>query len=497
MEIRDALSSELVSAIAKPDDRRDCGLAYSPDGHFLACISDNLTIWDIQTGGAAKEIECHASCNSSIVWSLDGKTVGMTEDSTVRLYDVVSGTIRSPGTLQSGDKLRLWAHDRSFRIMTTGLEGRVFTIEVFEVGPGLTKVESFRIEHWEQGAGIESFSPATYRVSILVCGRVRILNVRNAECLLEEGSHFVLHCFSSDGSLFAAALPANSIRIWKHNSGRYTPWKALPFENWISSFGNSPLQFSPTSSSILGLVQGVLQVFHLDGPPIVAPDNDVSLAVLSPCGTYMATAGKLGHTIAITNLLSQTAPQFIDTSMEIRVFFFTGKVLIVLGLKVLTAWRLTDEGLVDGVSGNRRAGDNDSAWAISVSGHLTFVVEDQNVIIFDDQNIAQVYDARTGEVAEPASTSPHSHTHRYSGWAMSVGEHYPHYHCLAKQKVQSGDIWPVSEAISLEGWVKDREGKYRFCIPMEWGSQHPHAGWLSNITTLWLDFSHAAVIIMF
>lgn len=104
MEIRDALSSELVSTITKPGGRRHCGLAYSPDGHSLACISDTLVIWDIQTGGATREIQYSGSGDCSMVWSLDAKIVGVTEGSTVHVCDVASGTMRSPGTLQSTDK---------------------------------------------------------------------------------------------------------------------------------------------------------------------------------------------------------------------------------------------------------------------------------------------------------------------------------------------------------------------------------------------------------
>ena len=38
----------------------------------------------------------------------------------------------------------------------------------------------------------------------------------------------------------------------------------------------------------------------------------------------------------------------------------TGNVLLVVGSEIVVAWLLTKEGIVNGVSGNRRAGRGDS-----------------------------------------------------------------------------------------------------------------------------------------
>lgn len=385
--------------------------------------------------------------------------------------------------------------------MTTGLEGQVFTIDVFEVGSDLTKVRSFHIKPWGQGYKAESFSPTTYRISISTLGRLYIVDLWNSEWLLvAQQTGFKTHCFSSDGNLYAASSES-SVHIWKHNSSRYTPWRVFPIRDWIS-FGRSTLQFSPTSPLILGIFQGRLQVFHLDGPPIIAhPRSTVRLAVLSPCGTYMATARELGRTVTITNLHSQTASQFIDTSAEIRMLLFTGNILIVLGKEVLTAWRLTDEGLVDGIFGDKRAGHGDGIWAVSVFGHPVFTVEDKTVLIEDGQNVVHVYHTGTGEVLEATRTPQDSRVHQYTDWRMGAGGHYPHYHGLVEQGafqgIRSEDVWPVSKLTLLEGWVEDCEGRRRLWIPMEWRLPQPNSGWHSNIATLWLHISGEPVIIMF
>jgi len=223
VEIRDALSSELVSTLAASGAPVDSKLAYSSDGSLLAHLSDTLTIWDIQTGGIAKEVQCEKSYNNSMVWSSDGQTIGIAWDSAVHVYDVASGTMRFVGTLRSSGGLRLWAHDRSFRAMATALDWRASTVQIFEAGSDLTKIETFRFEsrwldHW-----IESFSPKTHQISIRThepssltfpdTDKFLVLDIRSSKCLLEERGNFKFHRFSSDGSLFITGTPG-SLECW-------------------------------------------------------------------------------------------------------------------------------------------------------------------------------------------------------------------------------------------------------------------------------------------
>ena len=495
VEIRDALSSELVSTLAESDVRRSRRLAYSSDGHLLACVSDTLVISDIQTGGTAKKIQHSPSSDGPIVWSLDGRTIGTilehrdtSECYGMHVYDVASCTTWSHSTLQSSEVPRLWTHNNSFRIMATSVSRRddggfrgfsdFVTVKIFEVGFDLIAIESFhlKLSAWDQTIG--TFSPTTYRVSFWRANQVRISDLRDSESLLEEVGRFRYHCFSSDGTLFAASLP-KYIHIWKHTPHCYTPWRKLP-----------------TQGLLLRHFPDFLQVYRLDGPPIVThPDCDAPLAVLSPCGAYIVTAREWGRTAAITNLRSPTAPQFIDTGMELRLLAVTGNILLVHDTKVVTAWRLTEEGLVDGVFGGRRAGRGDSIWTVSISYDPVFMADGQTATIGKCKNGVHVYHTGTGEVIEPAQTPAHR-SHWYDCQDLSFGRHYLHRHRLDRQGVPSEGNWPVSLATLQGGWVRDTEGKHRLWIPIEWRAPLPNSGWFSNITTLRLEFRDPRIVII-
>ena len=374
VEIWDPLTGELLSTL-HPDGStpRLIGThAYSPDGFSLACASDTaIIIWDIQTGGVAKEIpakEIRFSANRPydllLVWSLDGRIIcALTWDLlsgyTVRRFDVVSCTEQSSVKPHSELRPRLWAHDTSLRVMTVGLCAETDqkwdrTIDIFEVGPTLTKIESFdvRLGGNDQDIGgkdgwkIESFSPTTCRISVSDRSqdRLLVLDIRNWRRLLDETYLFGSHCFSPDGGIFAASQ-TNTVHIWKYDGSSCVAWREL------STPGSFPdLQFSPTSASVLGAFRKVLKVWHLDDLSAPPAPHSTQSCTFPRSGAYLVTARNPGDTITITGVLSQTPLQLIRTGTEIYALILTGNVLLAvssevgLGPAVGVAWPLTEGG---------------------------------------------------------------------------------------------------------------------------------------------------------
>ena len=472
MEIRDALTFELLSTLQPTEHTSQLTgtIAYSSDGRSLCVSNTAIIIWNLQTGGVAKEIQCDEIYDAPPVWSSDRKMISTmfstqgNNSCTVREHDVASGTTSLPIKFQSQYKPHLWVHEEAFRIMTTARDGEVHTIDISEVEPSLTKIESSPIQLGERDCWIESFSPTTYRISIFIywsSGRLLILDIRNSGCLLDDGRVFSSHDFSSDGGLFAASR-WERVHVWKYNDGRYTPWSQLPIPT-LNSYG-SLLQFSPTSSSILGHWSNTLRLWRLDGPS-VTPVTYEKLDFVSRSGTYVVTAHHRGCAVIITNLLSRIPSQSIDPGMEVERLALTGNVLLVLGSGKVRAWQLTEEGVVVDVSAERRAGRDDIIWTESglrCPSRPTLKVGDQiGLIVINHGRRLYAYDTRTGKLCSPAQALLHCHSH------SRTSDTQDYFHNSSVYDNPSRGNRGRSTTISEEGWVRGPGEKHQLWLPAE------------------------------
>ena len=483
MEIRNQLTLELTTILQPPETIPDLKglLAYSPDGRSIACASNTaIIIWDIQTGGVAKEIRCSAS-NISLVWSSNGGSI-FTIDSkgletfAVHTYGVSSSTASSPGTLRSGYNPHLWTVDESFRVMTTVRNVYdIEAIEIFQVGSTLTKIQSFS-PRFSCAIISMSFSPTTHHISVLGSHALSIFDVRSSEDLLHAEGNFFSRCFSSDGSLFAAS-EGEIVCVWKYDSGYYTLCGKYQFQGLY----RPPLQLSPTLSSILGHSKNILEVLRLHELPTAPETHRRQYVRLSRSGTRVATAYEMGSTVTITDILAQTPPQFINTGMAIMGLVLTGNVLLVVGSTHLVVWLLTEEGLVDGVTGGRRVGCKDSIWTMRFAeSKCMFRVEGEVGIIRVGGSTLRIYHTDTGEVLHPAQEL---HGNWDSPGDHHLGRNHLRFHNLPQCNIPLEDRWKTSQATLREGWVKDAEGKHRLWIPVEWRTSWDPADWRHDVTT--------------
>ena len=524
VEVLDPLTSELLSTF-RPTEPTEFTfdligpLAYSPDGRSLCGVSHTaIIIWDIQTGGVVKEIKCGGDlCDlRSVMWSLDGSTIGIifgTRETilgrrelhtwAVIVYDVTSGKVLGD-KFCSVDVPYLWAHDKTFRVMTTAqdydnLEAIVFypsearTVNIFEVGPVLTQVTSFPVPA-KRNFRIKSFSPVSHHISVSVAvggGRLLVLDDRGSVRLSDQEGTSGSHCFSSDGNLFASSSH-RGLRVWKYTRDidpDYSPWREFPFYPDQSS-DNLCLRFSPTSSSILGQVRGVLQVWRLDDLPTAPVADHEQFTIFSPKGVYIVNANRWEGIVTITNLLSQAPPQVIDIAAPILGLALTGNILWVVDLEAIVAWRLTEEGLVDGVSSNRRAGRGDSIQTISSMASIIspeFSVEGQTGFIALNGIFVHAYHAGTGERVDHITEFLLPPSRWYDLEDTSRGRY--HLHC-------GESIWDEDLEDISGGWVGDSEVKRRLWIPFEWRMKD-EAGWFHDIATVQLELSEGLVIIRF
>jgi WD40 repeat protein len=499
------------------------GIAYSPDGYLLAgCSNDKIIIWDTQTGGVVKEIECKDTHNGlDILWSLDGETIGTISQgaggATVFLsnftsYNSASGTTLLSEILQSLGSPCFWACDRKFKIAITSRNPKGCMMDIFETGITLAKIKSFPLKHYSH-PGL--FSPTTYRIAVSIpeshaCSpELLILDINTLGVLLQAKGSYQKLSFSHDGSLFAASTKSH-LSIWKYASSGYFQLRK------IQQHPVKP-QFSPTLLSIFGLIGPLLCIIHLEHAPNTSATESTMaiygqpLDAFSLHGTFIATTCYQQSTIAITNLNfpSPFPSQFIDTDLEISEIALTGNVLLVNSSDTIVGWLLTEDGEVDGILGNSRADQNDSLWKISpqdmdptllarlrerhVSGYLEFAVKDEIAAITFMGVTIHAYDTRTGEIIEPDNT-PEYHNQSWYRFNNPRGD-CNLYHHKHKEVLEYG--WPVSQATLQKGWIKDPGGKHRLWLYAHWRSAGSEVDWLNKVSTLRLRNSSDLVVIKF
>ena len=485
VEIRNQLTLELITTLQPTETTSHLvgPLAYSPDGCSIACASNiAIIIWDIQTGGVAREIKCSPT-NISLVWSLDGQTICTIdlEDQAIFVvctYGVSSGTAISSSTLQSGDNPYLWADNKFFWVMTTALSSHHYdTIDIFKIESTLTKIQSFFLPP-VYNIRVRSFSPTTHHISISDDLTLRIWDIQDTECFSAMTGHFPSHCFSLDGSFFAASKEGG-VYIWKNTSNHYSLWKTFQSQDW----SNSPLQFSPTSSSIMGYSGNILQVLHIHELPTGLGDHSQQYVRLSHSGAYIvatdksASIHKQTDSVIITKILGEALPQWIYQNMKVEGLALTGNVLLVAGSGELKAWLLREEG-------DRLICPSNCVWIISLlqphSDSWMFLVKGQVGVIKKDRDTLHIYHTGTGEVLHSTQVPHYSSSHWYHFSEVLCGRHHHYCHNLPQDTTSPKDSW---QATLQEGWVKDSEGKHWLWVPAEWRKDWDPAGWCHDITT--------------
>jgi hypothetical protein len=500
VEIRNQLTLELITILQPTEAISHLAgpLAYSPDGRSIACACDTaIIIWDIQTGGVAKEIKCSAD---NMVWSEDGRTLctigsGDREIFVVHIHDVPSGTTLSHGAFQSEDDPHLWTCDGSFWVMAI-LRDRSLdnnTIDIFKVESTLTKTHSFTFSpSMRSDTKITCFSPTTDHISVSYGIAFFMFHIRGpAHPVFTKIGKFLSHCFSLDGRLFVASRE-NYVYVWEYTSDKYIQRRVFECQGW----SNSPLQLSPTVSSIVGHSGDTLQVLRINESPTTLWGHEKQRVGLSRSGAHAAR--KTGSTVTIIDLLAKTPLQIINPGVEINGLVLTGKVLLVASSRELVAWLLTEEGVVDSVIGGKRVGPSNSIWSISRSWPpWTFRVEGQVGIIKLDGDVLHVYHTETGEVLHPTRAPQHFSGRWHTLSESHRGQDYLCYHNLSQCDTPPEDRWQTSQATLREGWVKDPEGKHRLWVPVEWRTEWDPADWLHDITTQFGYIGDRPIIIKF
>ena len=500
-------------------------LAYSPDGHSLACFFGSaVVIWDLQTGGVVEEIKTNDpdACHSpTFVWSSDGTTIYVPskgEDTAwvVTAYNIASGKIYS-SVVQSSVKPHLWLHGTFLWVMAIVYNNdSQATINILEIQLNSINnlIESFPannlVELLPRDTHAEiSFSPSTYQISAIIPkseyeGTLVAFDIQSSKVLVEREDYLVQSGshFSPDGRLLVASDGMEHVFVWE-----YTPEQGYAL--WMNLWPKiDPLHYlcgyksSPSSSMILILSTHHLRVHNLEGPRPNSPKyNRHHVIFLNNPPTCVITASKSGSTFTITNLQNSSS-QCIDTKFKIHNLDITYNILLVRGKDVIVAWQLTTEGTVNKVLDNTGGDSDGRLWTkpvlpnvpveLSTCGHVGAIKASQDLIYY--------YDTETGLELDPITVN--TPAYRFSRWEVLGGD--KGYSVSSNWDCFPGFEYPTeyhlkSDKAKLhEGWVKYSEGdhQHQFWLPPEWRHLFKRSYWVENVTTVVFDFvDHPTVII--
>ena len=526
VEVWDSLTLEKQSTLQPIDTKYPCWdipVSYSPDGHFLAGFPGSaITIWDIQTGGVVKEIEC-SDINTndidtkprSLVWSSDGQTIGaiFIEKKTwvVCVYDVDLGVMVSTGTLQSFMKPHLWSHNNSLWTMTLLAHGDSQAIaNIFEIWPTFidTPTRSFytklNLSHLKPAK--ISFSPSVYRISAITSDEplpmVFVLDIQNSKFLLLEKGDFKLVNFSRDGSLLVTSKEHGDIDIWKYCFGEgYTLYMRIP--TWGSSACGRYARFllSPTLSSLL--IQGEFgtEVKYLDNSKVTHGFTPCCHEQFSADGTYVVTVPYGRQVFTITNL-DRIYSCSINPGFSICGLALTKNILLVHGNNKVVGWQLTEAGMVHGAPSDGVLDQDGRLWTVSVpEKDVCFWIGGCIGAISSSTEHPFCYNTETGEELEPIPIevpSPPAFS-----WEIFDSEprqrmgKYPFSYCtfygldnIPKDSIQASVPWCEG------GWIKYPQGKYwhKFWLPPYLRPEWLEMYWLNDVTTLRFKMDELVII---
>jgi len=485
-------------------------LAYSPDGHSLACFFDSvIVIWDLQTGGMINEIQTNLRSSSTLVWSSDGTTIytpSWVEGGAwvVAAYSITSGTEVYTSRVQSSVKPYLWLHDKSLRVLAMVYHGiNQATINILEIQPNSINklIESFPINNlidseFRDISTSISFSPSTYQISAITPPAYRAtllaFDIQSSKVLLKEMGYRIIcgSCFSPDGKLLVASGMQGDTFVWEYTPEQsYTLLMKLPgymgLENYVQGH-----QFSPSSILLLSFNKHLDILF--EDPRPNPPERDRYYTGFFNNGTCVIAASGSGSIFTSIGL-QKGSSQSIDTKFKIEGLAITGSILLIKGKDVIAGWKLTTEGTVDKVLESRSEDCDGRLWTkpLPPNHSLEFSVRDPTVVIESRQGPIYYYHKETGVELDPATAiSP-----CYSRGNLLFHPHPKSYHLLKANHYSNDD-----KAWIQEGWVKfpEREHQHQFWLPPEWKHDLFKPYWIEDVTTLFLKpENNSPVIIKF
>ncbi|KAF5344804.1 hypothetical protein D9758_014415 [Tetrapyrgos nigripes] len=243
-------------------------VAFSPDGTKVASGSEDSTLrlWDVATGSHITEpLQGHTDSVESVAFSPDGtKLASGSQDSTLRLWDVATGTQ-----------------------ITEPLQGNSYGVNSVAFSPDGTKLASGSYDKtlrlWDVATGSQITDP-----------------------LQGHTDSVYSVAFSPDGTKLASGSGDQTLRLWDVATGTQIKEPLQGHTNWVKS-----VAFSPDGTKVAsGSYDNTLRLWDVaTGSQITEPlqghTDSVESVAFSPDGTKLAS-GSYDNTLRLWDLVTGT-----------------------------------------------------------------------------------------------------------------------------------------------------------------------------------------------